>query len=215
MKEKLTRYGKPGAMLGGAMYIVAFVAAYLIYGMFAETTKNNFLGDHAFIHMIDTPMFVLLALGAVGVFLSQKEYLGKIGKVGFGMTLFGFVLGIVGGAAIIAVGLAISDAATMGILDMVAHFFSHILYAIGSLVFGFALWRKGTLPKLGAVLMAVGPIWLLAMFVGGFGEGGPFLLIAAPVAATGLGWLLLGHGLRATESSPAPKTAEPAHSPHG
>lgn len=103
MKEKLAGYGSPGAILGGAMYILAFLASYLIYGVLVEQTKDNFFGDHAFIHMIDTPMFGLLAIGAVGVFLSQRGRLGVVGKVGFWVTLAGFVVGAIGGAAIIAV----------------------------------------------------------------------------------------------------------------
>ncbi len=211
MKEKLTRYGKPGAMFGGVMYIVAFLASFLIYGAFAEETKDNFFGDHAFIHMIDTPMFVLLAFGAVGVFISQRDGLGIVGKAGFWLTLAGFVVGAVGGAIIVVVGLAVSDGATLGVLDFIAHGLSHMVYALGSLVFGITLLRKGTLPKLGALLMAVGPVWLFAMFMGGFGGGeSSFLLLSAPVAATGIGWMWLGYGLHAGESRPAPEVAEPA-----
>lgn len=213
MKERLAGYGRPGAMLGGVIYIVAFLAGVLIYGVFAERTKDNFFGDHAFIHMIDTPMFVLLALGAIGVFVSQRERLGLVGKIGFWITLAGFAVGAVGGTAIIAVGLAVSDAATLGFLDFFAHGLSHMIYALGSLVFGIALLRKGTLPKLGAILMAVGPIWLFAMFMGGFGDGESSLLILlAPLAATGIGWMLLGYALHEREGSIGPELgkSEPA-----
>lgn len=212
MKEKLTRYGKPGAMYGGVMYILAFLASVLIYGTFAEQTKENFFGDHAFIHMIDTPMFALLALGAAGVFLSQSGRLGIVGKVGGGIAIAGFVIGAVGGAAIVVVGLAVSDAATLGVLDFLAHGLSHMVYALGSVVFGVALLRKGTLPKFGAALAAIGPIWLFALFMFGFGGDQSFLLLFAPVAATGIGWILLGHGLRERESSTAPELvgSEPA-----
>lgn len=79
--------GGPAAMLGGFVYILAFVAVYLIYVVFAERAEENFFGQHAFIHMIDTPMFALLALGAIGVYLSQSERLGRVAKAGFWLTL--------------------------------------------------------------------------------------------------------------------------------
>lgn len=50
-------------MLGGALYFCAFGAAYLIYGVFAEQAKGTFFGQHAFVHMVDAPMFALLTLG--------------------------------------------------------------------------------------------------------------------------------------------------------
>ena len=76
----------------------------------------------------------------------------------------------------------------------------HLLFALGSLLFGIALLRKGALPKLGALLVAVGPIALLALFVTGLGDAATLPLI--PAAATGLGWMLLGH-------VPAPRARGP------
>ncbi len=36
MKENIKRYGGTAAILGGAMYVLAFVAVYLIYFAFKE-----------------------------------------------------------------------------------------------------------------------------------------------------------------------------------
>ena len=114
-REVLIRRGGPAALLGGALYFIAFGAAYLIYSVFAEHAKDTFFGQHAFIHMVDAPMFALLALGAVGIFLRQKDRLGKLGKAGFFLTFVGFGLSVVGGLTIVVVGLAVSDEATLGI----------------------------------------------------------------------------------------------------
>ena len=66
-REGWIRRAGPAAMLGGALYFCAFGAAYLIYGVFEEQARGTFFGQHAFIHMLDVPMFALLAMGAVGV----------------------------------------------------------------------------------------------------------------------------------------------------
>ena len=197
-REKMVRYGGPAAILGGVMHVLAFVAVlYLIYFAFAEEAKGTFFGQHAFIHMIDVAMFALLAAGATGVYLSQSGLLGRIAKAGFFLTLAGFGLSVVGGLTIIVVGLAVSDEATLGVLDIITHPLAQLLYTLGSAIFGFALLRKGTLPKPGALLVAVGTLALFALFITGNQKA--VVPITASVVATGLGWATLGHGIRGQE----------------
>ena len=101
---------------------------------------------------------------------------------------------MVGGLTIIAVGLTVGDEATLGVLDVITHPLAHLLYAVGSLIFGVATFRAGILPRGGALLVAVGPIWLFALFNLGFGDGQSFLPFV-PVVVTGLGWMWLGYAL--------------------
>jgi hypothetical protein len=189
----MIRYGGPAAIVGGAMHVLAFVAVYLIYFAYAEEAKGTFFGEHAFIHMIDATMFALLALGAIGVYLSQSGRLGRIARAGFWLTLAGFGISVVGGLTIIVVGLAVSDEATLGVLDVITHPLAQLLYTLGSAIFGVALFRKGTLPKMGALLVAVGPLALFALFMAGFQQA--IVPITTAVVATGLGWAILGHAL--------------------
>lgn len=100
-----------------------------------------------------------------------------------------------GGLTIIAVGLAVSDEATLGVLDVITHPLAHLLYAVGSLIFGIATFRAGVLPRGAALLVAAGPIWLFALFNLGFGDGQSFLIVFVPVVVTGLGWMWLGYAL--------------------
>lgn len=190
-------------MLGGALYFCAFGAAYLIYARFAEQTQGTFIAKHAFIHMLDVPMFALLALGAVGVFLRQKDGFGKLGKAGFFLTFLGFGLSVAGGLVIVAVGLAVSDETTLGVLDVITHPAAHVLYALGSLLFGVATFRAGVLPHAGALMMAIGPIWLFASFMAGLGD--TVLPIVVPVAVTSLGWMRLGYALFAENRAVTPE----------
>ncbi|CAA9465421.1 MAG: hypothetical protein AVDCRST_MAG28-4017 [uncultured Rubrobacteraceae bacterium] len=194
-------------MVGGALYFCAFGAAYLIYSLFAEQAQGTFFGEHAFIHILDVAMFALLLVGAVGVYLRQSDRIGKVGKAGFYAVLAGFGLSVVGGLTIIVVGLAVSDEATLGVLDVITHPLAHVLYAIGSLVFGIATFRAGILPRGGALLMAVGPIWLFASFMIGLGD--TVLPILVPVAVTALGWMWLGYALHSErkETSVEPEPA--------
>ena len=194
MRENVTRYGGPAAILGGAMYVLAFVAVFLIYFAFKEEAKGTFFGEHAFIHIVDVAMFALLLVGAGGVYFSQAGLLGRVAKAGLFLTLAGFGLGVAGGLTIIVVGLAVGDEATLGVLDIIAHPLSQLLYTLGSAIFGVALLRKGTLPKPGALLVAVGPVALFALFMTGNQQA--MVPIMASVVATGLGWALLGIGLR-------------------
>ncbi len=176
------------------MHVLAFVAVYLIYFAFKEEAKGTFFGEHAFIHIVDVAMFALLLVGAIGVYFSQSGLLGRVAKAGLFLTLAGFGLGVAGGLAIIVVGLAVGDEATLGVLDIIAHPLSQVLYTLGSAIFGVALFRKGTLPKPGALLVAVGPVALFALFMTGNQQA--MVPIMASVVATGLGWAVLGHGLR-------------------
>ncbi len=195
----ITRHGGPAAILGGAMYVLAFVATFLIYSAFMEEARGTFFGEHAFIHIIDVAAFAALFAGALGVHRSQAGGVGRIGKAGFLLALAGFGLSVLGGLAIVVVGLAVSDEATLGVLDVVAHPLAQLLYPLGSAIFGVALLRKGTLPKVGALLVAVGPVALFALFMTGNQEA--LVPIMACVAATGLGWAVLGLGLRAERAT--------------
>lgn len=206
-RERLISYAGPAAMLGGVLYLATFAMAYLIYGVFEQQAKGTFFAAHAFIHAFDTPMFALLALGAVGIYLREAGRLGRVGKAGFYVTLAGFGLSVVGGLTIIVVGLAVSDKATLGVLDIITHPLAHVLYAVGSLIFGIATFRAGVLPRGAALLAAVGPIWLFAMFMTGFGGGDAVVPLVPPVVATALGWAWLGYALRSKEY--APELAEP------
>ena len=210
MKKNITRHGGAAAILGGAMYVLAFVATFLIYFAFEEEAKGTFFGEHAFIHIIDVAAFAVLFAGALAVFRSQAGKVGRVAKAGFLLTLAGFGLSVIGGLTIIVVGLAVGDEATLGVLDIVTHPLAQLLYTLGSAIFGVALLRRGTLPRLGALLVAAGPVALFALFMTGNQQA--TVLIMASVVATGLGWALLGLGLRA-QSRPSGSTLTVAKQP--
>jgi hypothetical protein len=82
----------------------------------------------------------------------------------------------------------VGDEATLGMLDAIAHPLPMLLYMIGSLLFGIATLRAGMLPRLAAVMVAVGPAALFATFSIGLQTWEPLV----PMLMTGLGWVWLG-----------------------
>ena len=205
MSSKLTRYAGPAAVLGGALYIATFGMVYLIYVLFGEQAEGTFLRAYAFIYAFYTPMYVLLLLGAFGLYLRQRRYFGLAGKAGFYLTATGFSLGAAGSAVILVIGLTAGEGAAVGFSQFVAHALAHASYAVGSILLGFATFRAGVLPKAAAVMMGAGPAWQFALFLAGVDQS--YLLLLLPFVLTALGWMWLGYALLAErDQAPAPAT---------
>jgi len=185
-------------VLGGVLFAAVFVLINLmIYGL--KAIRGAFLESHAFSHMLDAPMYLLLAVGVLALYLRQKELFGRLGKVGFYLTFGGFALAAIGGLAIIVVGLSVGEEATLGVLDVVAHPLSMLLYSVGSVLFGIATFRASVLPRGGALLLVVGaPLWFFGpAFFSSLINGSEDWLLAlpamVPAALFGGGWALLGY----------------------
>lgn len=200
MSSKLIRYGGPAAMLGGALYIVTFGVVYLIYGLFAQQARGTFFGDQEFVYLFYIPMYVLLLLGAVGLYLRQRSCFGLAGKAGFYLTAFGFSLGAIGSASVVVIGLTAGDEAALAAPTFVTHALSHVLYAVGSVLLGIATYRVSVFPKEAAVMMGAGPAWQLALFVSGINQS--YLLLLPPFIITALAWMWLGYALLSEKESP-------------
>lgn len=153
---------------------------------------------HAFIHAFDAPMFLLLTVGLTGIYLRQKNRFGKLGKTGFFLAFTGFGLAFLASIAVIVVGVTVSDEATLGVLDAIAHPLPMLLYAAGSLLFGVATYQSGLLSRGAAVMVAAGPTLFFATIMGGLQDWQPLI----PTLVTGLGWAWLGYSaLSAREPS--------------
>lgn len=112
-------------------------------------------------------MFLLLTVGLTGLYLRQRHRFGKMGKAGFFLAFAGFGIAFLASIAVIIVGVSVSDEATLGVLDALAHPLPMLLYMIGSLLFGISTYRAGILPRVAAVMVAVGPGLLFATFTVG------------------------------------------------
>ena len=200
MSSKLIRWGGPAAVLGGILFAAVFALINLmIYGL--KVLRGAFLESHAFAHILDAPMFLLLAAGALTLYLRQKEHFGRLGKAGFYLTFGGFTLAAIGGLAIIVVGLSVGEEATLGVLDVLAHPLSMLQYSVGSVLFGIATFQANVLPRAGALLLTVGgPLWFFGpAFFSSLINGSENWLLVLPVMVPavlfGGGWALLGYAL--------------------
>jgi hypothetical protein len=180
----------------------------MIYGL--KVVGGAILESHAFIHMLDAPMYALLAVGVLGLYLRQIDRFGWLGKTGFYLTFGGFTLATLGGLGIIVVGLSVGEMATLGVLDAVAHPLSTLIYVVGSVLFGIATFRGGILPHWGALLLVIGaPLWFVgpAFFFGALIDGSEDWLLAVPAMVPavlfGGGWAWLGYDLWAKRDLPA------------
>ena len=186
-EEKLIRWGGPAAVAGGLAYAAMglLTVSIYVYGIF----HGPVFEAHAFIHAFDAPTFLLLTVGLTGLYLLQKGRFGKAGKAGFFLAFAGFALAFLASIAVIVVGLSVSDEATLGVLDVIAHPLPMLLYMLGSLLFGIATYRAGLLPRLAAAMVAVGPLSVFVAFGAGLKEWEPLV----PIFITGLGWAWLGY----------------------
>ncbi len=209
-RRDLIRYGGPAAVLGGALFVVVNAAILLLLFLFEGAIKGTFFASHAFLHIMDTPMYALLALGVLGLYLRQSGRFGWPGKVGFCLTFGGFAVALLGGIAIIVVGIGVGEAATLGVLDIVTHPLAMLLYTVGSVIFGAATLRAGVLPRGGALLLVVGsPLWFVfVVFLGRAFEGAAALIYSVPALVFAAGWMWLGHA--ASEESDVPVEPRPA-----
>jgi hypothetical protein len=199
-------------VVGGLLFAAVFALINLmIYGL--KVIRGAFLESHAFAHMLDAPMFLLLAAGVLALYLRQKEHFGRLGKVGFYLTFGGFALAAIGDLAIIVVGLSVGEEATVGVLDVLAHPLSMLLYSVGSVLFGISTFQASVLPRGGALLLIFGgPLWFFGppFFSSLINGSADWLLVIpamVPAVLFGSGWVLLGHALRSE------KGAQDAH-PH-
>ncbi len=206
--SNLVRLGGAVAVLGGALFVAVFALTIMIYGL--KVVGGAILESHAFIHMLDAPMYALLAVGVLGLYLRQIDRFGWLGKTGSYLTFGGFALATLGGLGIIVVGLSIGEEATLGVLDAVAHPLSTLIYVVGSVLFGIATFRERILPRWGALLLVIGaPLWFVgpAFFFGALIDGSEDWLLAVPAMVPavlfGGGWAWLGYALWSERDMPA------------
>ena len=146
-------------------------------------------------HFLYTLAWLLVLLGLPGLYASQRRSMGRLGLAGF-LTAFSgtYLIAVTGNFGFFAPVMAKVAPATLDAIGqyspvVVINGLAAILFMIGYLLFGIAMAKTATLPRLSGVLVAVGaPAHLL-----GFGVAQLVSTAAWSVAV--LGSVSLGAGL--------------------
>jgi hypothetical protein len=172
----LVRWGGPAAVVGGVLSI-----------LFA------FVGENSWAHVpLDAARYAFLVAGIVGIylFLRRSERFGLLGRVGFYVCVFVFVL-----IALLDLGIIVNEGVEQTYIALGP--VRGPLLLLGLLLFGAAILRTGRLPGGGAWLLIAAALTnvlgILAMIISGGTLGGWVFLV--PTVLFGLGWAWLGYGL--------------------
>ena len=146
-------------------------------------------------HFLYTLAWLLVLLGLPGLYASQRRSMGRLGLAGFLAAFSGtYLIAVTGNFGFFAPVMAKEAPATLNAIEqyspvVVINGLAAILFMIGYLLFGIAMAKTATLPRLSGVLVAVGaPAHLL-----GFGVAQLVSTAAWSVAV--LGSVSLGAGL--------------------
>lgn len=174
-------------MLGGLLFVVYAVGTALAVALNPALEESS--TGHVVYHLFNVPPNALLAVGIIGLYLylRQSGRFGKLGAVGFYICAIIFAVEAVGGLAIIATELTGTFTPALDIIHPMV-----LLVMLGSILFGIAAFRAGSLPRGGALMLVVVPVLLIASL---FALGGPDWAFIGGMALFGLGWTWLGYGL--------------------
>ena len=146
-------------------------------------------------HMLYTLSWLLVLLGLPGLYVAERGTMRRLGLVGFLVAFSGtYLIAVTGNFGFLAPVLARQSPA---VLDSITEYppavgingLAAIAFMLGYALFGVAMTRMSTLPRLAGVLVAVGaPAHLL-----GFGMAQLVSTVLWPVAV--LGAVSLGAGL--------------------
>ena len=175
---------------------VLMVAATLLHP--SQETAATIVASEARLvasHSLYTLSWLLVLLGLPGLYAAQRGKMGRLGAVGFlGAFLGTYLIAVTGNFGFLAPALAKQAPAVLIPINqyqpvIVVNGLAAVAFITGYAVFGIAMTRTATIPRLSGVLVAVGgPVHLL-----GFGVAQLVSPTLWPIAV--LGSASLGAGL--------------------
>jgi hypothetical protein len=183
-------------MVGGALWALTPLRQYVFGG-------GRFPGDPVFrpYNFVILIVAVLLTTGLVALHTRYKETYRRLGSAGVVVISVGYALLFVGSLAAV---LFTSDGLRETILiGQDLGFFGTLIAGVGAILLGIALWRAGSVPRPGALLLIISiPVGLPGVIA----LQGVGLVDSAGLALTvqyGGAWIVLGHQLWAEKNAPA------------
>jgi hypothetical protein len=177
---------------------VSMVAATLLHPSL-ETATTIVAGENRLVaaHVLYTLAWLLVLLGLPGLYVAHRRAMGRLGVLGFIGAFTGtYLIAVTGNFGFLAPVLAKESPAVLGSINqylpvVAVNGLAAIAFLIGYALFGIAMTRTDTLPRLAGILVAVGgPLHLL-----GFGLAQllspvlwPIAVLGAASLGTGLAW---------------------------
>ena len=199
MSSNLTQWSARAGMLGGLLW------ALFPLGELPEVesmlTPQGSLAYYGLGYLLPQ---LLLLMGLARLHTLRRRSYGRLGTLGFHVSLVALVLAFVGGALEMTETAAMGTGSTVGYLTLIMGF---LLLAWGSVLLGLAI--TGTLHDplsyLGGLLLTIAiPLGLLFVFMAG-AAWEPYFWVGLTVPY-GVAWLVLGYALisaRGTAKQPS------------
>jgi len=202
--SNLIRWGAIAAIIAGIVYVLGGVSS---IPLFTEEGHSWYQGS-TFWHLVESVGSVALVVGLVGLYLylRRSPRFGLLGTVGFYLlivlTAYEAILPLV---AEIAGPAAAERLDSIGLLQALGKI-------LGTLLFGIAILRAGTLPRAGAWLLIVAVLLYLSIIGSIFMGPEAFANWSFPIAngLYGVALIALGYGLWSHRSDPVQPPARPA-----
>jgi hypothetical protein len=189
---RLIRWAGLALVAGGVLQVIA-----TLLHPSHETVRTIIASETTLVaaHSLYTLSYVLVLLGLPGLYAAQRGQMGRLGVVGFlGAFVGTYLIAVTGNFGFLAPVLAKEAPAVLDSINqyqpvVVVNGLAAVAFIIGYAVFGIAMARTATIPRLAGVLVAVGgPLHLL-----GFGVAQLVSPALWPIAV--LGSASLGAGL--------------------
>jgi hypothetical protein len=158
-------------------------------------------------HVLYTVAWLLVLLGLPGLYAAQRAGMGRLGLTGFLVAMFGtYLIAVTGYFGFLAPVLAKESPAAIDAIGqytpvVISNGLAAIAFMVGYALFGIAMTRTATLPRLSGVLVAVGgPAHLIGFGISQLVSTAGWVVAVLGAASLGAGLAWPGYRLWCTPS---------------
>lgn len=191
------RWGALAAMVGGALWAL-FPFGTPIANI-EESGTAGYAASVAYGWLMGVLPLLLLLVGVAILYLSQRGVHGRLGKVGFPVSILALGAMFAGNAVEVA---SLTFRGAESAIGHSAFLIGFLILLIGSVLVGLAIWRtrRDAPSRAGSLLLICAlPLGiLLAVVLGSLAPGSDLGFWAAIAVPFGVAWLVLGRAFRAS-----------------
>lgn len=200
------RWGALAAMVGGAMWALFPFGTPL--ASIEEAGTSAYAASVAYFWLMAVVPLLLLMVGLAGIHAAQIGTYGRLGRVGFPMSILALGLMFAGN------GVEVASLTFRGSESAVGHFaflIGFLISLVGSALVGLAVWRtrrdtsarSGSLLLMGALPLGI----LIGIVFGSLVPGSDLGFWAAIAVPFGIAWTVLGRAFKSRSTEPAGQPA--------